>query len=1461
MSKAFAIAVAVSIMPLSKKIISPVQINDGITNVPALSYKNTITANFWETGKKESAQSWSQTWLAQAQENIRQKEYNFKWEEAYKAYCTPNRKNNLRFFYNDKGFVVEPRVTRLPVGTFDPLKRPDEIKYRNIPDWKIKFDLDRRQIGKGSWKVVDNKAEFMTEKITVQYINNDEGMRQNFIVHSALSNNAELKINLGVKTKLRTYSDGSRLQFFHKKTNVLNYEGLKVWDASGKALNASFKKNKEHFYIHVETENAVYPITIDPISTVPSAMLEAQQANANFGCSVASAGDINGDGYSDVIVGAYSYNNGQTGEGAAFFFHGSSSGVSATASAMVESNQNNALMGYIVATAGDVNGDGYSDVIVSAPNYTNGQTNEGRAYVYHGSAAGINTTAAAIMESNQLGAFLGNCVASAGDVNADGYSDVIVGAYSYSNGQASEGVAFVYHGSAAGINITPVSMMQSNQANAFLGYSVASAGDVNGDGYSDVIVGAHFYDNGQAEEGGAFVYHGSAAGINTTVAATLECNQVNGHMGYSVASAGDVNGDGYSDVVASAYQYDNGQADEGAAFIYHGSVTGINIIPLATLECNQAGAYMGWFVNCAGDVNGDGYSDVIVCAYQYDNVQNAEGAAFIYQGSPTGINSIATVTLETQQVNALVAGVASAGDVNGDGYSDIIVGSREYDNGQINEGVAFVYHGSAAGLSASPVNSISNANQTNASFGVSVASAGDINGDGFSDVIIGANAYDDGVNNDEGRAFVYHGSAAGLPVTANSTPDDADQANASFGISVSSAGDVNGDGFSDVIIGAFNYDDGVNANEGRVFVYHGSAAGLSASPNSTPDDADQASALFGISVASAGDVNADGYSDVIIGANSYDDGANANEGRAFVYHGSATGLSAAPNSIPDDANQAQVFFGCAVSSAGDVNGDGFSDVIIGANAYDDGVNNDEGRAFVYHGSLTGLSATPDNTPDDANQAGANFGIDVSCAGDVNGDGFSDVIIGAYLYNDGAVTDEGRAFVYHGSATGLSATPDNVPDDANLANAIFGHSVASAGDINGDGYADVIIGASGYDDGANTSEGRAFVYHGSATGLAAAPNSTADFANQGFAAFGVSVAGAGDINGDGYSDLVIGANLYDGGTLNEGGAFVYMGNELTANRRNNLRLYNTDLSTPLNSSNFILGNFGAGLYAKSFLGRSKGKLVWETRLNYTAYSGTPITNSTFFTSQQATYSDLGLSGIEVKNLVTKILGGYYTKLRARIKYDPVTALTGQVYSPWRNVSSIIDANNLGVLPIDLLSFNASWLQKGKTAKLDFTTDKEAGICCFDIEKSGDGSNFYSIGIIPAKNASGIQSYSFIDINAKATNQFYRLKIKGLGGQVQYSNLQQLQNNGATEILVFPNPTTNLLQLQLNEPGNYAAGKIRVTIVNATGQIVKKSDNLSVTNRVLTIPVIDLPAGRYWLYLENGIAKQVIQFVKE
>jgi hypothetical protein len=182
MLKFLPIAVAIVVLPLSQKVSNNSSVaeksNKGASFIFNLKY--TPSFNPFEPEKK-TAEPWSQNWMATAQENIRKSEYNFKWEEKLKAYCTPNRKNNLRFFYNEKGFSVEPRTTKIPIGEFDPMARPDEIKYKNIPNWKIKFNLDKKIAANGKWQIVNNTAEYITDNITVQYINNDDGMRQNLL--------------------------------------------------------------------------------------------------------------------------------------------------------------------------------------------------------------------------------------------------------------------------------------------------------------------------------------------------------------------------------------------------------------------------------------------------------------------------------------------------------------------------------------------------------------------------------------------------------------------------------------------------------------------------------------------------------------------------------------------------------------------------------------------------------------------------------------------------------------------------------------------------------------------------------------------------------------------------------------------------------------------------------------------------------------------------------------------------------------------------------------------------------------------------------------------------------------------------------------------------------------------------------------------------------------------------------
>jgi hypothetical protein len=575
----------------------------------------------------------------------------------------------------------------------------------------------------------------------------------------------------------------------------------------------------------------------------PDWILE-ESGSSFFGVSVAGAGDINGDGYSDLVIGAYRSSNGEFEEGKAFVYLGSASGLSTTSAWTAESNQTSSWYGSSVAGAGDLNRDGYDDLVVGARNYDNGQSNEGAAFVYLGSASGPSTSVDWILESDVGSSYFGSSVAGAGDINGDGYSDLLVSAFNY-NG---EGAAFVYTGSASGVSSTPAWISPSNPLN--FGASAAGAGDINGDGYSDIVVGVYGYSNGESFEGAVSVYTGSAAGLSSTPVWSIESNQTMAYLGFSVAGAGDTNGDGYSDILVGAYQYDNLELNEGGFFLYLGSSAGLQSNASQVEYANTPGAWLGYSVAGAGDVNGDGFDDILAGAPYYA----LYGAAFLYTGAASTLASTPSYTVEINELGAHHGfSVAGAGDVNGDGFNDLIVGAVNAQNGQNNEGRAYVYLGTPEGLDTTATWSYE-PNLGHAYFGYSVDGAGDVNVDGYADIIVGEPYGENGEGN-EGRAYVFLGSSSGIALTPCWSAE-ANDSLANFGWSVAGAGDVNGDGFDDIIASSPWYDF-TNNNSGRAFVYLGSTTG----PSPTEDwvvDGEQDNEYLGNSVAGAGDVNGDG---------------------------------------------------------------------------------------------------------------------------------------------------------------------------------------------------------------------------------------------------------------------------------------------------------------------------------------------------------------------------------------------------------------------------------------------------------------------------------------------------------------------------------------------------------------------------------------------------------------------------
>jgi hypothetical protein len=1090
-------------------------------------------------------------WWAAVQEDVRRSEYHITWQEqtyladaTAGAYQAPNRAQNLRTYFSGEGLTVIPRVWP-EVG--------------EVPPWR--WELSLSAWGRTSAPVAElyaqeNRIEYRRggppassgQSLVEWYVNDENGLEQGFTLAAPpaeASNGKPLRIDFLVGGNLvgSALHDGTAIEFLAPDgKDGLCYGSLQAVDAAGRSRPAWLSLQGAALSLFVDDAEAVYPIQIDLTITGLSEDWDWRTVapdpaglDAYLGYSVATAGDINGDGYSDVIIGAPCYDWGETNEGVVIAVYGSSTGLRSETVQHLQQDQAHAYFGQSVAPAGDVNGDGYGDVIVGTPYWDDGEATEGGAWIYLGSALGLNPTPW-YQDGGQVGAQFGWSVATAGDVNKDGYSDVIIGAPAYNNGQTDEGRVYVWYGSDGDIFAQPHDWRaESNQADAWFGHSVGTAGDVNGDGYSDIIVGAPYYDNGETDEGAAFAWYGSADGLNdgthgdpSNAAWMAQGNQADAWLGYSVSTAGDVNGDGRSDVIVGGPLFDNGQEDEGAAWVFFGSSAGLETTWASRKESNQIGAGLGHSVHTAGDVNGDGYTDIVTGAPYYDTGETDAGRAWVWYGSSSGPSALSDWRDDGGWQDAYFGwSVAPAGDVNGDGYSDVIVGAPGKSYAGL-VGYVNVYHGGPSPLSDTPGWS-RDSNQETAFFGWSLDTAGDVNGDGYADIIVGAPFWDGG-EEDEGKVWVYYGGYDGPSVTSDWSAER-DQAGAQFGYSVSTAGDVDGDGYDDVIVGAPMYDNDYQ-DEGLIFVYYGSDEGLSAGSYWAMGRF-QTGARFGASVGTAGDVNGDGYSDIIVGAPLWDNGQGG-EGSAYVYHGSADGFHRVLSDWYvwfDEEGQ----YGYAVSTAGDVNGDGYSDVIVGAPYWDHG-QDQEGGAWVYLGSRDGLNVTWD-WRQDGHQANARLGWSVSTAGDVDGDGYADVIVGAPSWTNGE-DSEGHALVYHGSADGLSAVSD-WQRESNHAFANFGFSVSTAGDINGDGYADVIVGAPYWANGEND-EGSAWVYHGSEGGLHTLSDWHAE-GNQAWGQFGRAVGSAGDVNGDGYADVLVGASGYNNPTESEGMAFLYYGN--------------------------------------------------------------------------------------------------------------------------------------------------------------------------------------------------------------------------------------------------------------------------------------------------------------------------------
>ena len=961
-------------------------------------------------------------------------------------------------------------------------------------------------------------------------------------------------------------------------------------------------------------------------------------ADSDFSGIASAAGDVNGDGFGDVIIGGSGADEGGTDRGAGYVVFGKGGGFTAgmALSSLNGSNgfklsgaANSDRVGVSVSAAGDVNGDGFDDLLIGANRADEGGYDRGACYVVFGKTGGF---AASVLLGSLNGSdgfklsgaadsdLFGASVSAAGDVNGDGFADLLIGAYRADEGGTNRGAGYVVFGKAGGFAAS-VAVSSLSGSNGFklvgladtdyLGGSVSTAGDVNGDGFADLIIGARYADEGGANRGASYVVFGKASGFGATVALG-SLNGSNGfklsgvadfdYAGKSVSAAGDVNGDGFADLLVGAPDADEGGNRRGASYVIFGKAAGFGAsVALGSLNGSNgfklsgvgSNDLSGRVVSATGDLNGDGFGDLLIGAYRADEGGYDRGASYVVFGKAGGFAaSVALGSLDgsngfklsgVADVDQAGSFVSAAGDVNGDGFADLIIGSTTADETGTNRGATYVVFGQpdmkvelASGvLTLSEVGAPSNADLTLSLNGANIR---------ITDPTHTFSALGGVVLIDPHTVEVPLSSVTSGFVFDTAAGDDSLVVDFSGGNPFNVPFNFIGGRDTDVLTvtggsaGAVSHILGINGKgvfiDSTALTYSGIESFTETvdaatrffgfdTPNDIITVASSAGSLTALST-SAGDIIqfASPTSSLLIrGGGGNDsvtltslnpsftgtlevDGEGGTDRLTIGSAFSASGITSNMETVTPlplfEVGPANAAFTTGIISFQSGGGLSFKLSAATGALTVNGALDLNGAALVLTSTLTSLPAAPitiidlagtvaalgtfSGLPENAtvNVSGANFRITYT-----GGTGNDVQLIPVPPVPPGVIKlgelDGTKGFIIHGQSSGDQT----------------GGSVSSAGDINGDGLDDFIVGANG----ASNGIGAAYVVFGKTTGFPSplrlsGLNGTDGFRIEGIdstSRLALSVSKAGDVNGDGKDDILASAS-----NENEGGTYVIFG---------------------------------------------------------------------------------------------------------------------------------------------------------------------------------------------------------------------------------------------------------------------------------------------------------------------------------